>query len=119
MRRLDAIRPATHQEVEAMKTAERLVTCNAIRVRISNAALAVLSPDDVLPALLRHLEGDWGELDEQEWKENDVALECGFRLRSAYTSEAGVKFVIITEPDGSMTTIELPSETSQGNPVSH
>ena len=101
-----------------MKTAERLVKCDAIRVRVSNAAMAVLSPDDVIPALLRHLEGDWGEVTEQEWKENEAALQFGFRLRSAYTSEAGVKFVIITEPDGSMTTIELPSETSQGSPVS-
>lgn len=60
--------------------------------------------------LLRHVVGDWGEVGPEDWKENDLSLQEGFRLLSSYHTAAGVKLWIITEADRSVTTILLPEE---------
>jgi len=60
--------------------------------------------------LLRHVTGDWGEVCEEDAKENDLSVEKGFRILSAYTLSTGVKIWIITEADRSATTFLLPSE---------
>jgi len=73
-------------------------------------ALDALAGDDVILALRRHQRGDWGDLDRDDRRENDVSLEKGFRLLSAYHDRAGIKFWIITEHDRSVTTILLPHE---------
>jgi pilus assembly protein CpaF len=39
--------------------------------------------------LSRHVTGDWGELSEQDRKENQFSLEHGFRLLSSYQTSAG------------------------------
>lgn len=65
---------------------------------------------DQMTALQRHARGDWGELDSEDWAENELSLKEGFRLFSVYHSDQGVKFWIITEADRSTTTILLPSE---------
>jgi hypothetical protein len=80
------------------------------RVVITSGAHAVLSEVDVFDALLRHASGDWGELCEQDWRQNDEALEYGSRLLSRYCSTAGTTFWIITEHDRSVTTVLLPEE---------
>ena len=80
------------------------------RIVISRGAIVELSPDDVLVALARHLSGDWGDLEEQDWKENEAALEHGFRLLSSYRGRDETKFWVITEHDRSVTTVLLPSE---------
>jgi hypothetical protein len=64
----------------------------------------------VLYALARHAAGDWGELDEEDRRTNDEALEHEFRLVSSYTTSSKIKFWIITEYDRSATTILLPDE---------
>ena len=80
------------------------------RVVITPGAVSGLSPDDCFEALNRHTRGDWGDLDEDDWKENDAALEHGFRLFSQYSTQGDTKFWIITEWDRSVTTILLPEE---------
>jgi hypothetical protein len=65
---------------------------------------------DAAALLARHQSGDWGDLDEADKRENEVSLEKGFRLLSAYTLTTGVKVWIITERDRSATTILLPAE---------
>jgi hypothetical protein len=77
---------------------------------ITRGALEVLDQEDVQSAVSRHVNGDWGEVDPEDWKENDFSVENGFRILSAYTSKKGVKFWIITEADRSATTILLPKE---------
>ncbi|MEI6195349.1 MAG: hypothetical protein WCS42_13575 [Verrucomicrobiota bacterium] len=72
--------------------------------------LAQLTQDDILRGLARHQAGDWGDLDTDDRKENDRALEKGSRLLSAYRAENGVKFWIITEADKSSTTVLLPED---------
>lgn len=71
---------------------------------------SALSADDIAVAIGRHATGDWGEVDEDDWQANDLALTEGDRLLSAYTSTKGVSFWVITESDRSVTTVLLPSE---------
>ncbi|HLM81559.1 MAG TPA: hypothetical protein VK302_13140 [Terriglobales bacterium] len=62
------------------------------------------------PYLVRHIAGDWGDVDEDDHRENQLSLIHGFRLLSAYTLKSGTKIWIITEADRSVTTILLPEE---------
>lgn len=82
------------------------------RVVATPGALAALqeSGEDAAPYLRRHNSGDWGELDEHDEGENQVSLQRGFRLLSAYTLRSGAKIWIITEADRSSTTLLLPEE---------
>lgn len=64
---------------------------------------------DILEYLERHLNGDWGDLCEEDKAENNFSLEHGFRLLSAYDTPLG-KLWIITEADRSVTTFLLPEE---------
>jgi hypothetical protein len=68
------------------------------------------SGDDPLAYVVRHLAGDWGDVDEHDRRENELSLIHGFRLLSAYTLNSGTKIWIITEADRSATTILLPDE---------
>ena len=77
---------------------------------MTQGASSALSVADITAAVRRHVQGDWGEVDQEDWRENDLSLEEGFRLLSAYTSEGGEQFWIITEADRSVTTVLLPSE---------
>lgn len=69
-----------------------------------------LLPDDILKAITRHARGDWGEVDDADWKENDFSVKNGYRILSAYATEAGTRFWVITEADRSATTVLLPEE---------
>jgi hypothetical protein len=74
------------------------------------AAIGV-SGDDLSIYLARHQSGDWGDVDAHDRKENQLSLEQGFRLMSAYTLSITVaKIWIITEADRSSTCILLPEE---------
>ena len=67
------------------------------------------APGVLVPFLSRHQRGDWGDLDDEDKAENDCSVEKGFRILSAY-DVYGQKFWIITEADGSVTTVLLPRE---------
>ena len=73
-------------------------------------ALNHIPNDEILVALSRHVRGDWGTLDAEDWKTNDRALAEEARLLSAYDSKQGTRFWIITEWDRSVTTILLPED---------
>lgn len=63
------------------------------------------------PYLLRHLSGDWGDLSDNDRRQNDAALKSGEdRLFSAYEVGPSLKVWVITEWDRSVTTVLLPSE---------
>lgn len=66
--------------------------------------------EDPAQYLARHERGDWGEVGEEDWQENEFSVANGFRILSAYTTGAGDKLWIITEADRSATTILLPSD---------
>lgn len=60
--------------------------------------------------LSRHMCGEWGDLPDEDRKENQTSLEHGFRLLSSYRTAAGEKVWVITEADRSATTLLLPEE---------
>ena len=60
--------------------------------------------------LTRHVTREWGDLPDEDRKENEYSLEHGFRLLSAYKTNAGDRLWIITEADRSVTTLLLPEE---------
>lgn len=73
-------------------------------------AIESVPPSEMLRAMRRHAKGDWGDLDVEDLRANDDALKSGGRLVSAYRTEGGTKFWIITEADRSATTVLLPEE---------
>jgi len=80
------------------------------RIVSTPAALASLSQDDILTGIRRHQAGDWGDLCEEDKRQNQLALEKGFRLFSKYQSANGTPYWIITETDRSATTVLLPED---------
>lgn len=73
-------------------------------------ALNKIPNDEILNALARHLNGDWGTLDAEDLQSNERALRFGGRLFSSYRSIQNVKFWVITECDRSVTTVLLPED---------
>jgi hypothetical protein len=82
------------------------------RVVATPGALSALEKAEQLPAafLDRHVNGDWGEVPDADKQENELAVEQGLRILSAYTTSAGDQIWIVTEADRSATTIVLPEE---------
>ncbi len=75
-------------------------------------ALAALETAGQAPHefLVRHVCGEWGDLVEEDVRENERALEQGHRLFSAYNTNDGARIWVITEWDRSVTTILTPLE---------
>lgn len=80
------------------------------RTVITPNALDRVQPADIPSALARHAAGDWGEVGPEDWAANDLSVEDGRRILSAYRDALGVKFWVITEADRSVTTILLPED---------
>jgi len=68
-----------------------------------------LRTEEVLTALRRHSEGDWGDLLPEDAIANDLALERGGRLFSAYGLGRD-RFWVITEADRLLTTVLLAED---------
>ena len=60
--------------------------------------------------LARHATGDWGDLDEDDQRLNDLAARHDERILSAYQLTDGTRIYVITEADRSSTTLLLPEE---------
>lgn len=60
-------------------------------------ALEQLDFEDIARGLVRHASGDWGNLEADDLAANDLAVTDGSRILSAYGSEAGITYWIITE----------------------
>ena len=69
-----------------------------------------MAGETAIQFLRRHMSADWGEVSEDDARENELSLREGFRLLSSYRTAKGQKIWIITEADRSTTTILLPSE---------
>lgn len=59
--------------------------------------------------LMRHISGDWGDMDAEDKATNDYSVKNGERIFSAYETRFG-KVWVITEYDRSVTTLLLPEE---------
>ena len=64
---------------------------------------------DGVALLSRHVTGDWGDLDEADKQENELSVQKGFRILSAY-GRGETRLWVITEADRSVTTILRPDE---------
>jgi len=64
----------------------------------------------VRQSLSRHAQGDWGDLCEEDKKENEYSLDKHLRILSSYKREGLPKIWIITEADRSATTVLFPDE---------
>ncbi|MBI1315081.1 hypothetical protein GC176_27635 [bacterium] len=80
------------------------------RLLITPGASSRLTTNDVLTALARHFDGDWGDICETDRVLNNAALVDGGQLLSVYHSRNGTAFQVISEGDRSVTTILLPEE---------
>lgn len=82
------------------------------QVLATPGALEVLNPHPNLAfkLLALHVTGDWGDLCPEDEAANNLALESGERVLSAYLTPDGQRVWIITEWDRSATTILLPEE---------
>lgn len=102
--------PPGNDEEQSLDTKPELFPLG--RIVATPGALEVLAAASVDSAALlaRHAVGDWGELSEADWQENEFSLNNGFRLLSSYRLPDGTKVWLITEADRSATTLLLPSE---------
>jgi hypothetical protein len=66
--------------------------------------------EDILSAICRHANGDWGLVGKEDWEANEQALAHGTRLLSAYKMQTGKRVWVITESDRSATTVLFPEE---------
>lgn len=66
--------------------------------------------EDAVNLLTRHINGDWGDLDPEDKRANNHALEAGERLLSAYKLSDKLCVWVITEADRNATTLLLPEE---------
>ncbi len=89
----------------------KLYVTRGVHIEIcDNPAFALF----VTKSLKRHLNGDWGEMSEEDKKFNDEAIQNGSRIFSAY-KEGEIKIWIITEAKNEdeireCTTVLFPSE---------
>jgi len=63
----------------------------------------------VTSCLKRHVSGDWGDMEEQDKRENEYALGKYLRIFSAY-KRGDKKIWIVTEADRSSTCVLFPDE---------
>ena len=63
----------------------------------------------VMDSLKRHANCDWGDVSDEDKRENDFSMDKGLRLLSSYQHD-DIKIWIITEADRSATTILFPEE---------
>lgn len=78
-------------------------------VVITANAREQLTRQEIQTGLTRHAQADWGDLCPEDMAFNDEALHDGGRLFSAY-GQGTRRFWIITEADGSVTTILMPED---------
>ncbi len=65
---------------------------------------------EVVEFVVKHNSCDWGDVCEEDRKLNDLAVQNGDRVLSAYTLRNGARVWVITEADRSYTTVLLPHQ---------
>jgi len=79
------------------------------RLSATPRAKDFLNQGEAMEIIRRHSKGDWGDLSEEDKKENDLSVKEGFRILSSYRIR-GKKIWVITEADRSVTTLLFPDE---------
>ncbi len=80
------------------------------QIVMTPGARARLNGEEVTAALIRHIRGDNGELDEYAGREPERSALTDCRRLSVYRDRHGGRFWIITDADRSFTTVLLPED---------
>lgn len=89
---------------------QRLPKFQPGRVCVTAAAAAALAPTEILHAISRHVNGDWGRLDKHDREVNERALATRGQLMSVYQACDGTGFWVITDAGWEFTTVLLPED---------
>lgn len=84
----------------------RLSLGKILITQAAEAAIAAAKAEGV-QLLHRHLHGDWGDIPEQDWLQNELALLFNLRVWSSYRLSTGKTIWITTAANRSITTIAL------------
>ena len=76
----------------------------------SVGAVAVAGKEELSAILMRHLCGDWGEIDPEDARENDKALQRGQQLMGVYRTLSRELLYVVTPGDRSRTSIMTARE---------
>lgn len=85
---------------------QAIITCGVNEMLMESKPFAQF----IAKSFVRHCNGDWGDLCDEDKAENEYALRNGERLLSKYNYNDDVSIYIITEWDRSVTTILFPEE---------
>ena len=106
-----------HQRTRMNNTATNKRMFSLGQILATPGALHALQDSGQTPTEFvgRHVRGDWGDLCDEDRRLNDLALQDGSRILSAYQTRNGVKLWIITEAaddagSRAATTLLLPDE---------
>jgi hypothetical protein len=82
------------------------------QIGITEGAVEALERTNILATSIvqRHVMGDWGDVNDQDKRTNELALEMGGRILSSYKLPDHTEIWVTTEPDRSATTVLLPGE---------
>lgn len=95
---------------EAKKRRNRLFEIGSLNFSAEIERLMDEGRLDPMPFLQRHLRGDWGDVADYKWQENDAALQSGSLLESFYVVHRAIAISILTEADRRATCIRISSE---------
>jgi len=88
--------------------AERVALFELGQILVTTEAKIRLTVPEISKALRRHVSGDWGNVDTEDWLENDRSVAEGYRISSLFRSARRDKFWIVTEADRSATRVSIP-----------
>jgi hypothetical protein len=80
------------------------------RIVITDNAVQTVSLAGIATALIRHAQGDWGDVSDTSRGQNEWALKHGGRLLSVYKDFRCASFWVMTETDRGTTTVLLPGD---------
>ncbi len=76
------------------------------RIEIEPNSAKKLASEDIIPALSRHLLGDWGKVTQHRRNANQLAVLKEKPLHSEYFSDRGIRFQVVTNGARSLTTVK-------------
>ena len=89
-----------------LETGKIVVTRGVMDAMVEKRSFAAF----VCRSMARHRRGDWGDISRDDKFENELSLDQGFRILSAYEGKGMPRIWIITEADRSSTTVLFPGE---------
>ncbi len=97
-------------KLETLNESKVLFPLGNVYLTIGAREALTESNQTAIEFLARHQSGDWGDVCEDDKKENELSVKEGFRILSSYKTSKDVKLWLITEADRRSTTVLLPSE---------